>query len=86
MAKILDYNNSLDNHITKVQDAILIVDRKLTLLIKLLKDTIHRGSGTSQPTTATSQGENSMTAMQARVNTHVEQMGLDTIGQMGKFL
>lgn len=86
MAKILDFNNTLDSRITRVQDAINVVDRKLTLLIKLLRDTINQGPSAPQTSNATEQGDNLLNVMQARVNTHVAQMGLDTIGLLGKHI
>ena len=86
MAKIIDYNNSLDSRITTVQEAIQTVNRKLTLLIRLLRDTTNPAPGTPQPATIEMQENDSMAAMQARMDSHVRQMGLDTISQMGKFI
>jgi len=86
MAKILDYNNSLDVRITRVQDAIQVVNRKLTLLCRLLKDTINQGSTQTANANASVQDDNILRDMQARADAHATQMGLDTISLLGKHI
>ena len=41
MAKLIDYNSSLDGHISTVHEAVQTVNKKLTLLIRLLRDTVN---------------------------------------------
>lgn len=88
MAKILDFNNSLEGRINRAQEAIQVVDRKLTLLCRLLKDTVNQGPCTTQTPKASTleKDEDILKDMQARVNSHTAQMGLDTISLMGKHI
>jgi len=88
MAKILDFNNSLEGRINRAQEAIQVVDRKLTLLCRLLKDTINQGPGATQTPNASvpEKDEDILKDMQARVKSHVAHMGLDTISLMGKHI
>lgn len=86
MAKVIDYNNSLEGRITTVHEAVQTVNRKLTLLIRLLRDTVNPAPGTPQPATTVVQENESMAAVQVRMDSHMRQMGLDTISQMDKFI
>jgi hypothetical protein len=85
MAKIIDYNSVLDSKISTVHEAVKTLNRMLTLLIRLLRDSINTAPAAQPATTAADQPE-SLEAMQAKVDRHVREIGLDTIGQMGKYI
>lgn len=86
MGKIINYNNTLEGRINTVHEAVQVVNRKLTLLIQILRDTVNAAPGASQPAKTGAEENETLEAMQARMNTHMRQMGLDTISQMGKFI
>jgi len=89
MAKIIDYNSSLDSKITSVNEAIKTHNRMLRLLIQLLKNSINTSPATqpatssanhaAQPATSAVFQPASLEEMQAKVDSHVRDIGLDTI-------
>lgn len=86
MAKIVDYNSALDNNISTVHEAIQTLNRKLTLLIRLLRDTINTATPTPKPAPTEEDQPEPIEAIQEKVDRHVREIGLDTIAQMGKYI
>lgn len=86
MAKIIDYNSSLDRRITTVHEAVETVNKKLTLLIRMLRNTVCPDRSKQQHTTTEVQENEPIEALQAKVDKHVLEVGLDTISHMGKFI
>lgn len=89
MAKIIDYNSSLDSKINTVTEAVKTLNRMLMLLIRLLKDSINTAPAAqpatsaanhaAQPATSVANKPGSLEEMQAKVDSHVRDIGLDTI-------
>lgn len=71
----------LDGRISSVGDAVEVVNKKLTLLIRLLRQTLCLDPPQQK---ATSTNEYDYQAMQAKVDKHVLEVGLDTVSRMGK--
>lgn len=85
LAKIHEIHESLDRRISTVHDAVETVNKKLTLLIRLLRQTLSPDPLVQQNKMKEAQEFQSMQDMQARVDKHVLDVGLDTVSRIGGF-
>lgn len=85
-ANFHEIHDSLDRKITTVQEAVEIVNKKLTLLIRLLQQTLSPDPLMQEQKMKEAKEFQSMQDMHAKVDKHVLDVGLDTVSQIGGFL
>lgn len=86
MSKIVDYHNSLDGRISMVHEEVHMINKKLTLLIRILRDTVHPEPVKQKPAATEVLENEPIENIQTKVDRHVFEVGMDTISHMGKYV
>ena len=80
-----EIHESLDRRITAVQEGVEIVNKKLTVLIRLLRQTLSPDPLLQDQRMKEAQDFHSMQEVQAKVDKHILDVCLDTASRIGGF-
>lgn len=87
MSQIMDYHNALEQCLTLLQGEVESINKRLTVLIQILRTVVHPDGRHPQPAqTAQTMAQDSVSLekMQDKVDQHVFEMGMDTVTLMGR--
>jgi len=87
MSQIIDYHNALAQRISLLQGEVETITKMLTVLIQILKNVVHpdrRQPQPAQPAQTVVQDNVSLENIQAQVEKHVFEVGMDKVTFMGK--
>lgn len=78
-------HESMDCRITAVQEGVEVINKKLTVLIRLLRQTLSPDPLLEEQRMQEAQDFHSMQELQAKVDKHILDVGLDTTSRIGGF-